>query len=277
MPSLLARSDTPGVAFAHRLNYAVRDQADTVHTEHPPLPPALAPRTHGVKTKATPPRIAADLTTKVMEYRIWHTREAGSAFLSQLEWQAMLERALRRANIPLAFSQGFHPLPLLSFGRALPVGVESTAEWFAMTLRRPVGADTLLQRLSPHLPCVLRADLVTKALRNTQAVRERFTCVHTGASVAQAAFTRAWEDFAACETFEHTRETKKGPRTQDIRALVAKIDIRGHTVDFTADWELGYISPLTLVLAVCGADSLAVVRVRKTAQLFDDGTCFPPE
>ena len=62
-----------------------------------------------------PPRVTAALTVKAVQYRIWHSKTGGSAFLSQLELQSVLERALRRAGLPLAFSCGFHPLPLLSF------------------------------------------------------------------------------------------------------------------------------------------------------------------
>ena len=99
-----------------------------------------------------PPKITAELTVKAAQYRVWHSKAQGSAYLSQLELQAVLDRALRRAAMPLAFSQGFHPMPLLSFGRALPVGVESQAEWFALTLHQVLQPEEVAARLTPLLP-----------------------------------------------------------------------------------------------------------------------------
>ena len=104
----------------------------------PPKPP-----------KATePPAINSALAVKAVRYRVWHTKEAEAAYISQLELQSLLERAMRRAGLPMAFSQGFHPLPLISCGRALPVGVESQAEWFSIVLREPLSAEEVMKRLA---------------------------------------------------------------------------------------------------------------------------------
>lgn len=65
-------------------------------------------------------------------YRIWYEKIEESRFLSQIELQKCIERILRRAQFPMCFSEGFHPKPLLSFGRALSVGIESLCEWFVV-------------------------------------------------------------------------------------------------------------------------------------------------
>ena len=237
---------------------------------------------------AKPPSIAPELIIKAVELRIWHTREGEASFLSQLELQAVLERALRRAGLPMAFSQGFHPLPLISFGRALPVGVSSRAEWFAVTLRQPLGIDVVAQRLAPHLPRGMRLLLVSpvsrtqKGQRTEQAVAERFAVRHTGNAEQQAAFLQAWQHFADQTNVLWTRDTKKGERTTDIRALAAHIDVRKDgTVEWLADWEAGYLSPLSLCLAVASSvedeDMLPHLQLVKTAQIFADGSVFPPQ
>lgn len=53
-------------------------------------------------------------------------------YLSHLEMIRLIERSLRRAKIPLAYTEGFHPSPKISFGPALPVGVEGLREYFDM-------------------------------------------------------------------------------------------------------------------------------------------------
>ena len=77
-------------------------------------------------------------------YRLWFTKKDSASWLSQLELQSIFERILRRAAIPISFSQGFHPTPRLSFGKALPVGVESVCEWITFCLREEIDIKTLL-------------------------------------------------------------------------------------------------------------------------------------
>jgi radical SAM-linked protein len=79
-------------------------------------------------------------------------------FTSQRDVARMWERALRRAGLPVAYTEGFSPRPRLSFGLALPTGCESEAEYLDMALdpRRPETADVevvaLPDRLTPLLP-----------------------------------------------------------------------------------------------------------------------------
>lgn len=73
-------------------------------------------------------------------------------FLSHLEMVETFFRALRRAEVPLRFSEGFHPLPRVTFSHALPVGVESVVEYFDAELSEPFPAEELRRRLNLHLP-----------------------------------------------------------------------------------------------------------------------------
>ncbi len=74
-------------------------------------------------------------------------------FTSQRDVARMWERALRRSGLRVAWSEGFSPRPLLSFGLALPTGCESTAEYIDIRLEGPpVGTDGLGPLLSSLLP-----------------------------------------------------------------------------------------------------------------------------
>ncbi len=230
------------------------------------------------KGKAKPPSIAPELAVKVVEYRIWHTREEKSIFLSQLELQAILERCLRRAKIPMTFSQGFHPLPLISFGRALPVGVASKAEWFAITLREYLAPQKVMSALNIHMPQGMKIiDVIhaAKGERTTQAISEKFCLHYVGPTSQKEQFISLWQDFAKQKEFFWTRQTKKGPRTQDLRAFVSDIEIFDQSICFTSDWEKGYISPLTLSRAILNDMCLSHLYLEKTAQIFADKTIIP--
>jgi radical SAM-linked protein len=77
-------------------------------------------------------------------------------FTSQRDVARMWERALRRAELPLAYTEGFSPRPQLSFGLALPTGCESLAEYVdvALDATRAAGieAASLPALLTPLLP-----------------------------------------------------------------------------------------------------------------------------
>lgn len=68
------------------------------------------------------------------KFRLLITKTGASRFLGHLEWKEALIRAFRRAGLPMAFSQGFHPMPRFSFGQALPVGLCSLGEYIDVYL-----------------------------------------------------------------------------------------------------------------------------------------------
>ncbi|ACL64086.1 Radical SAM domain protein [Anaeromyxobacter dehalogenans 2CP-1] len=72
--------------------------------------------------------------------------------LSHLETMHALLRAIRRAGLPVAYSQGYHPKPRVSFGPALPVGLESLCEHLDLDLLGAVDPQEVLARLAPELP-----------------------------------------------------------------------------------------------------------------------------
>ena len=77
-------------------------------------------------------------------------------FLGHLEMIDVFVRAARRAAIPMRFSEGFHPLPKISFTNPLPVGTESLAEFMDLDLARYMRAEEFQERLNGELPPGLR-------------------------------------------------------------------------------------------------------------------------
>lgn len=273
-PSLLPAS---GIPHRNRLNFTERDQAAPPEIQNAPAPidgagEAGASRPEQPRTgrKSAPPVINPALTARVVRYRIWHSKEADASYISQLELQSLLERAMRRAGLPMSFSQGFHPLPLISFGRALPVGVESLAEWFSVTLREHCSIQEVQARLAPRLVRGMRLLKITPIPihdKSAGGTWEDFT-LHCLPLDKLTGFRAAWAAFAETSTFTLLRETKKGPRETDIRPLVGSMEETADGVRFTADWSQGYLSPLALVRAVTPELGLHELRLVKTSQTF---------
>ncbi|MUM76932.1 TIGR03960 family B12-binding radical SAM protein [Pseudodesulfovibrio sp. F-1] len=209
-----------------------------------------------------------DLTIRAAHFRIWYQKTGPAAFLSQLELQAVFERALRRAGLPLSFSAGFHPMPRLSFGMALPVGVASRLEWINIFLREDFDPDEVTARLDRVMPeglSPLRTERLDMGKRQPQPVIEDFELLLLRDAPQHLA---QWAAFMESDKFLITRKTKRGTKDVDIRAMVASAVTSDDTVTLTCDWREGYISPLALIQTVLNGATLLDFNLTKTAQRF---------
>ncbi|HHP7233444.1 MAG TPA: TIGR03960 family B12-binding radical SAM protein [Desulfobacterales bacterium] len=77
-------------------------------------------------------------------------------FFGHLEMVNLFQRALRRSNIALKHTQGYHPKPKMAFQDALPLGMESLAETALLTLSTDVADAEVIRRLNRQLPDGLR-------------------------------------------------------------------------------------------------------------------------
>ena len=88
----------------------------------------------------------------VARIRVRFAKRGRLRFLSHRDVARSVERAVRRAGIPVAHSHGFSPHPRLSWIGAAPTGVASEAEYLEIGLTRPVDPGTLATMLDAALP-----------------------------------------------------------------------------------------------------------------------------
>lgn len=81
-----------------------------------------------------------------------YSKTGHAVFYSHLDLIRLIGLAVRRAGIPIAYTQGFHPAPRISFGPALPVGTEGLAEYMEMDLDGEIDPCSLIGRLNGELP-----------------------------------------------------------------------------------------------------------------------------
>jgi radical SAM-linked protein len=105
-----------------------------------------------------------------VKLRLRSTKLGKVRFTSHRDAARIWERALRRAGLPVAASEGFTPRPKVSFGLALPTGAESIAEYTDVELRddaSDVDLEELPQRLSAALP--VGFDVLVATVREQRA------------------------------------------------------------------------------------------------------------
>ncbi|WP_319778651.1 TIGR03960 family B12-binding radical SAM protein [Maridesulfovibrio sp.] len=214
-----------------------------------------------------------DLGIKGCHFRLWYTKTGTSAYLSQLDLQPVIERAMRRAELPLTFSQGFHPMPRMSFGRALPVGVESMKEWMNIMLRTKISAQDLVDRLNRQMPMgmkIVGADPLNLSKKQEHPEIEEFTLIFTGSDEDAEAKKALLREYAQSEEYIVSHTTKKKVKEKDIRPMLIEFaELNERTLKLTFDWTSMYMSPVKMIAAICPGTTLLDYSLTKTDQRFE--------
>ncbi|MBI3398894.1 MAG: DUF2344 domain-containing protein [Deltaproteobacteria bacterium] len=87
-----------------------------------------------------------------LKIRLTFSKTGEMKYLGHLELVTLFSRAIRRAEIPVAYSAGFHPLPKTVFCQPLPVGIESIAEGVDLELEGYMKPQEIVERLNSTLP-----------------------------------------------------------------------------------------------------------------------------
>ena len=138
-------------------------------------------------------RRSADSTDGLYRYHLVFAKIDSGRFLGHLEMATAFQRAMRRAELPLAYSQGYHPTPRISFGDALPLGLESRVEEMEVVLRQPLTTSEICSRLNAELPPgleVLEAEEKHKSTRQTASIVIRYEAMLSGESWPGEGFRR---------------------------------------------------------------------------------------
>ncbi len=85
------------------------------------------------------------------EGKIKFTKEGPMKFVGHLDTMRYFQKAIRRAELPIAFSGGYSPHMIMSFAAPLGVGVTSTGEYFDMELTATIPTDEICQRLNSQM------------------------------------------------------------------------------------------------------------------------------
>jgi len=87
-----------------------------------------------------------------LKVRLKFTKLGDVRFISHLDLLRTFERALRRAEIPVAFTQGFNPHPQITFAHPLSLGMTSEGEYVDLILGRDFSLKNLKERLNHVFP-----------------------------------------------------------------------------------------------------------------------------
>ncbi|MEN8142560.1 MAG: TIGR03936 family radical SAM-associated protein, partial [Thermodesulfobacteriota bacterium] len=208
---------------------------------------------------------AKDSTPNKFVYRIDYSRIGLARFLGHLEMIQMFYRVLRRAGLPINFSQGFNPTQRVTFSPALPLGTESLAEHFLIEVNRPLAEpEKIMETLNRELPEGF--EVLKVGMDSGQVEQRLLTCYHVRPMVPIDSNL-----LAAALTGEEMTITvmRKGrARTIDARPMVRQmIEIEDGVVELQLETETGKaaLKPMEIISAVLclSAEEAVLARIRK--------------
>lgn len=84
--------------------------------------------------------------------RVRFKKEGSAKYISHLDLIRAMQRSIRRADIPIGYTQGFNPHSKISYGHALSVGMSSDGEYLDMELVEEMNETEIAERLNRSLP-----------------------------------------------------------------------------------------------------------------------------
>ncbi len=162
----------------------------------------------------------------MQKLRLRYTKTGRLRFTSHRDIARAFERALRRADVPMAYSAGFSPHPKISWVGAAATGVSSWAEYVEISLSRTVDPEQLRIALDASLPAGI--DVVEVVEARTASLPDRIKgsqWVVRLPGVDEGDAERAVTTFLAADRVVVERLTKDGRRELDARAPVVALRV----------------------------------------------------
>ena len=163
-----------------------------------------------------------------IKYRFKFTKGEEVKFIGHLDVMIAFQRALKRAGIPIAYSQGFNPHQLIAFASPLSLGYTSGGEYGDFQLKYAMDENEIMERLNLAMP---------DGMRVTEIVKLRENVKNTMASVCAASYDILFDGTVTGEDIEKNlkcflnqekifvmKKTKNNFKETDIRPDIIKAE-----------------------------------------------------
>ena len=207
------------------------------------------------------------------QYYVWFTKLGPARFLSHLDIVRLMERAVRRAGIPMCYTAGFNPRPRMAVLLALPVGVESDEELMTLQLARPLGPAAIQAKLNEALVDGVQVAAVEEndAPAGGNIIAHYQISLPEGLVLGTDAATKLLEQGEVPVELD----SPKGRKTVDIRPFLLDLTAEKGKIRYCAMvTPRGTARPDAVLKALLGQDAAkdGRIRIRRTALTFAGNT-----
>jgi radical SAM-linked protein len=160
-----------------------------------------------------------------MRIRITFSKQGALRYTGHLDLHKLWERAARRAELPLAYSQGFHPQPKMNIAAALPLGFSSRCERLDMRLEHDIPLAGLVKQLNETMPEGIRVTHIEQVDDRAPALQTQVTSSEYEVTPKEAGFgsdlKRRIDSVMGADSIIRTRRDKE----YDLRPLIEELYI----------------------------------------------------
>lgn len=174
-----------------------------------------------------------------MKIRIKFSKHGAMKFIGHLDMMRYFQKAMRRAEIDIAFSEGFSPHMVMSFALPLGVGVTSDGEYVDIELRTPISSAQAVKRLN----AVMAEGVTVTSFRQIEEGKAGKAMSLVAAADYTVRFREGkmpeegWQEkfiaFLAQEQILITKKTKKTEKEIDIRPYIYAASVQDDAIHLT--------------------------------------------
>ena len=169
-----------------------------------------------------------------MKIRIRFAKRGEMRFIGHLDIMRFFQKALRRAEIPVSYTQGFHPHPIMSFASPLGIGLTSEGEYLDIEVEESGPSEAMCALLNREMAGGMEIlswrrlpdDEKTNAMALVAAASYRAEVLGEARSVIESdtrdLWIQRWEKFLSQPEILLLKKTKKSESIVDIRPLILK-------------------------------------------------------
>lgn len=166
-----------------------------------------------------------------MKVRIKFTKTGYMKFVGHLDTMRYFQKAIRRAELPVAFSGGYSPHMIMSFAAPLGVGTTSLGEYFDMELTETMPTAEIQQRLNETMVegvtvCSVRQveDGKASTAMALVAAADYYVSFRDGKEPS-VPWREKFSEFLDQKEIVVTKKTKRSEKTVDIRPFIYKAEL----------------------------------------------------
>ena len=195
-------------------------------------------------------------------YVLKYSRDERVKYISHLDFIRTFHRAVRRADIPMSFSHGFNPHPIMTIAMPLSVGITSGGEYMKIGFECDYSEREIMDKLNESLPLGFKI----LAIKKTEGKELDFAKLDRAVYNVEAECNNP--SLFDAETFMQNKELKVMKKS---KSGVKEADIRPYIYDFRTDSVSGNVINLTMCLAAGNTYNLKVDSVIEAMEKYTDG------
>ena len=152
--------------------------------------------------------------------RTLFSRRGAISYIGHLDLMKVIERAVRRAELPILYTQGYNPRPMMVFALPLGVGINTTGDYVDVAMSVEVPAEEFLARVRPELPDGLEFISAVNIDEPKNSIMSVVTCATY--TLEAPGITRALLKLFEMDEVNIEKKSKKKIVETDIRPLLIK-------------------------------------------------------